>query len=50
MVFGGLKLIFNDDFAARIDVASFDIAGERSDRRSRFDEFKLQAESLAQCR
>ena len=30
-VVGGLKLIFNDDFATGIDVASFDIAGERPD-------------------
>ena len=29
-VVGGLKLIFNDDFAASINVASFDIAGEGS--------------------
>ena len=30
-VVGRLKLVFNDDFAASIDVASFDIAGERPD-------------------
>jgi len=30
-VVGRLKLIFNNDFAARTDVASFDIAGKRPD-------------------
>jgi hypothetical protein len=46
----GLQLIFNDYFPASIDIASFDIAGERPHRRFHFDKFEFQTESLTECR